>query len=692
MSKRLSILIQVLIVLIALGGSVYVALAPANSLMNWYNIDDAFYYYKVAQNVIAGHGFTFDGINQTNGFHPLWMVVCLTIFWLGNYNLILPLRVLAIVSGLFNAATALVLYRLLSKFLHPFASILGSLTWALLPAIYGVTTVHGMESSISAFFIVLLLYQAVRFLSREENTKVNPWQMALLGLVGALTILSRLDNIFVVASVGLFVLFRIRKISPALIYDWAALALAVVLSWILRLGSSNVEQNMYSIYPMIGIAFTVFPTVYYFFGIYDGFSQKSIRSKVIRQFGAAIVNFIIMMAFEFVLNKIGILRTYSRSVITIFAVIAFVFVLCLRLFQRKNSPSREFTPFRDFAAWVKRVWKEVLLEGIAYSLPIGVIVGIYCLFNKLFFGTFTPVSGQIKTWWSTLPNTVYSHPNTIISILGLSPIGSYGPWSLLTSRINAFTNSLLNLVGAPDDLNSFLFILLTVLFVFLVAAFFKAENNKLAKKFFNLLAPAVFMGCLTQIAYYTTIGYAHTRVWYWVSEALVITLLGSVLLDGFLTWLGEIKPISMWAPSLVTVGIAALLMFTHVRYLKVFIPMTVAPGQETAYLNEVKQVESLTPQGSKIGMTGGGLIAYFIEKRTVVNMDGLINSADYFHAMKNGTARNFLDAIPLNYVYGNEYVVTESDPYKSILNDRLRKVGMIRGYENFTLYKYVINQ
>jgi hypothetical protein len=60
--------------------------------------------------------------------------------------------------------------------------------------------------------------------------------------------------------------------------------------------------------------------------------------------------------------------------------------------------------------------------------------------------------------------------------------------------------------------------------------------------------------------------------------------------------------------------------------------------------------------------------------------------------LKTGTARDFLDAIPLNYVYGNEYVVTESDPYKAVLHDRLQKVGMIQGYENFTLYQYVINK
>ncbi|HNE05470.1 MAG TPA: hypothetical protein PLT08_13175, partial [Anaerolineales bacterium] len=35
---------------------------------NWFVRDDAYYYFKVAQNIAEGHGSTFDGINITNGY------------------------------------------------------------------------------------------------------------------------------------------------------------------------------------------------------------------------------------------------------------------------------------------------------------------------------------------------------------------------------------------------------------------------------------------------------------------------------------------------------------------------------------------------------------------------------------------------------------------------------------------------
>lgn len=57
-----------LVAAIALG-----ALVPEASFYRFFP-DDAFFYVKTAQNIAAGLGSTFDGVNATNGYHPLWMV------------------------------------------------------------------------------------------------------------------------------------------------------------------------------------------------------------------------------------------------------------------------------------------------------------------------------------------------------------------------------------------------------------------------------------------------------------------------------------------------------------------------------------------------------------------------------------------------------------------------------------------
>ena len=44
-----------------------------------YAQDDFFYYLKIADQILAGHGISFDGLHATNGFHPLWLVVVLAL-------------------------------------------------------------------------------------------------------------------------------------------------------------------------------------------------------------------------------------------------------------------------------------------------------------------------------------------------------------------------------------------------------------------------------------------------------------------------------------------------------------------------------------------------------------------------------------------------------------------------------------
>ncbi len=103
---------EIIIIALVMFASLYVALSPANSLTNWYNNDDGFFYFKVAQNIVSGHGVTFDGINATNGFHPLWMLICIPVYALIKGDLITPLRVIVILFGIMQAVSMVVIYRI----------------------------------------------------------------------------------------------------------------------------------------------------------------------------------------------------------------------------------------------------------------------------------------------------------------------------------------------------------------------------------------------------------------------------------------------------------------------------------------------------------------------------------------------------------------------------------------------------
>ena len=202
------------------------------------------------------------------------------------------------------------------------------------------------------------------------------------------------------------------------------------------------------------------------------------------------------------------------------------------------------------------------------------------------------------------------------------------------------------------------------------------------------MIPAMVLGCFLQIAYYAARGYGHSRSWYWVSESLLLVMLGSVFSSKILEKIKELTG-RIWPEFVLLLGALGFLLFLHTRYLLNQFPYTIPVEKEVEYIIQVRALEQETPEGSLIGMTGGGETAYFIENRTIVNLDGLINSIEYFEALKTGTADKILDAMGVDYVFGNPYMLLESNPYKAIFKDNLHLLKHIPGPDNFILYDYL---
>jgi hypothetical protein len=115
----------------------YPVFVPANSLvMKWFGSDDAFYYFKTAQNITEGRGITFDGLGRDSGFHPLWMLVITPIFALARFDRLLPLRLVVGLSALLSAGTGVLLYRLAKRSLAPLAAAFAALFWIFYPFIH----------------------------------------------------------------------------------------------------------------------------------------------------------------------------------------------------------------------------------------------------------------------------------------------------------------------------------------------------------------------------------------------------------------------------------------------------------------------------------------------------------------------------------------------------------------------------
>ena len=65
------------------------------------------------------------------------------------------------------------------------------------------------------------------------------------------------------------------------------------------------------------------------------------------------------------------------------------------------------------------------------------------LWNKLAFGTFTPVSGQIKQWWSTFSTNIYGSPAlSFQSFFAVTPNAGFDAWEPALSIIDTWNKSI----------------------------------------------------------------------------------------------------------------------------------------------------------------------------------------------------------------------------------------------------------
>jgi len=173
--------------------------------------DDAFYYFKIARNIVAGQGCTFDGIVPTNGFHPLWMVLMLPVFSIFPSDLETPMRVVLAGSGLLGCATLVLLYRVIRRHIGGGMEFV-AVAVCLLPPVSSAL-INGLETGLLVFAITVLLWASYRFDLHAPSPR--PFRELSFGICLGLIALCRLDSVFVmISAVCLTIVFGVlRQIS-----------------------------------------------------------------------------------------------------------------------------------------------------------------------------------------------------------------------------------------------------------------------------------------------------------------------------------------------------------------------------------------------------------------------------------------------------------------------------------------------
>lgn len=215
--------------------------------------DDFFYYSVVARRLLDQGLLSFDGVRETNGFHPLWfVVVCLSLL----LSKVLPVSALLLLMVLTSVVLplwgAMALYRALLR--DPVragsstpAADAGPSALELIAAgafslLYGICA---FQVSFGGMEVALTLALAPHYFEGAQRLTSEPRTVFVFSLLACLVVLSRLDSMLLVGPTWLVavavalgplgrgpndtrfsdLLRRLRRVLPAAALGWAPLAL-----------------------------------------------------------------------------------------------------------------------------------------------------------------------------------------------------------------------------------------------------------------------------------------------------------------------------------------------------------------------------------------------------------------------------------------------------------------------------------
>lgn len=167
--------------------------------------DDASYYLGVARHVAAGEGSTFAGLVETNGYHPLWMLLLVPVARLVEDPATLVLAVVALHGALWawSVREALALGRAIGCSVAVTGAALSA--YAVLALLTGRLAFNGMESTLLLPLLLLAVHLVVTAGPGTADDR-------RLGVVLAVVCLTRLDA---VVAVGPLALVAATRDSPS---------------------------------------------------------------------------------------------------------------------------------------------------------------------------------------------------------------------------------------------------------------------------------------------------------------------------------------------------------------------------------------------------------------------------------------------------------------------------------------------
>ena len=242
--RRPAVLVVVAVTLVS---AAIMHFAPGDTLARVLPTEDAFYALSVSRHAAIGDGITADGVSDTNGFQPLWVVLNVPLYAIAGGDRYLGLRLSQwLGTALFLAFVVLIalLARALAR-RHGGEGQIAAAAAAIVAA--GSVSIfrlfhNGLETGVT----LVALAGAVLLLDRWERW--TPRRVILAGLLLGALVWARIDEVVFVAAFGLVSVVRARRHLRRAFAPLAACAIAALLlmpwfAWNIHLDGSPMPSS-----------------------------------------------------------------------------------------------------------------------------------------------------------------------------------------------------------------------------------------------------------------------------------------------------------------------------------------------------------------------------------------------------------------------------------------------------------------
>jgi dolichyl-phosphate-mannose-protein mannosyltransferase len=160
-------------------------------------VDDAFYSFSIARNLASGHGPTADGVHATSGFQPLYTLLLAPLFLLSRGDPILPIHLALTLLALCGTATGWLIYRMVRRLSGRPGALFAAALWGVSPYVLSQGA-NGLETGLFGLMAAATLDYHLGRVRRSPSVS----SLAILGSLLSLTILSRVDGVFLAAAIA----------------------------------------------------------------------------------------------------------------------------------------------------------------------------------------------------------------------------------------------------------------------------------------------------------------------------------------------------------------------------------------------------------------------------------------------------------------------------------------------------------